>query len=321
MKLKKFKKNKIFIWASDTSKYTGEGNLALKFLSYLSVKHELIFIKNKCRNKKSFIHKYLEPFYGIILLWIRFINGNKVCYLNYLPLWNFIIFLVLPPKTLLGPITGGANILSNSMVDKFIRKFFFPIFYNISNIIFLFRFKKLIFSTELLKKKIFRRNVKKSIFNFVYVFFENNKKTKKKRHFIIYYKKHQNKNYKDLNKIINHKLFNNFKFIIVGDYLNKRNVINKGYIPHAELKKILCNCKYAYGSQENFFSLFSINALNNNVKLFFNKIDRNKIPIFKNMFFDFFFLKFHKTDLSIKKSDYSKIQLKKKLMKSYFESL
>ena len=31
-------------------------------------------------------------------------------YLNYLPLWNFLIFILLPPKTLLGPITGGSQI-------------------------------------------------------------------------------------------------------------------------------------------------------------------------------------------------------------------
>ena len=33
-------------------------------------------------------------------------KGNKICYINYLPIWNFLIFVVLPKKTILGPITG-----------------------------------------------------------------------------------------------------------------------------------------------------------------------------------------------------------------------
>ena len=50
---------------------------------------------------------------------LRFISKNKeICYINYLPLWNFLIFILLPPKTILGPVTGG-KILSGSLYDLF----------------------------------------------------------------------------------------------------------------------------------------------------------------------------------------------------------
>ena len=35
-----------------------------------------------------------------------YIFNRKVLYLNYIPLWNFLIFIFLPPNSLIGPITG-----------------------------------------------------------------------------------------------------------------------------------------------------------------------------------------------------------------------
>ena len=95
-------------------------------------------------------------------------------------MWNFLLFLILPPKTLIGPITGGAHNISNSILNFYIRAYLFPVFYFITNIIFLFRFKKLILATELLKQNIFKKTIKKSSFNFVNLYF-NLKKIKNKK--------------------------------------------------------------------------------------------------------------------------------------------
>ena len=63
---------------------------------------------------------------GIIYSWIYYLKGFRVIYINYLPLWNPIPFVTLPPNSVLGPITGSV----------FIRKKIFEI--NIRNTIFLF---------------------------------------------------------------------------------------------------------------------------------------------------------------------------------------
>ena len=97
------KKNKLYVWSSDYSKNSGEGKLARLFIKKLNQKRKYKFILNKQRK----YHKYISPFIGIIYCWEKYVNNKQVCYLNYLPLWNSLLFLLLPPKTLLGPITGS----------------------------------------------------------------------------------------------------------------------------------------------------------------------------------------------------------------------
>ena len=80
-------------------------------------------------------------------------------------MWNFILFLFLPPATILGPVTGGSN-YKNSY--NLIRKFIFPIFYKISEFILIFRKSDIIFATDLLKKNLSRATLKKSKFNFIF---------------------------------------------------------------------------------------------------------------------------------------------------------
>jgi hypothetical protein len=318
--LKKFKE-KIYVWASDTSAYSGEGNLARKYIFYLQKKYHIIYIKNIFK-KKEFNHKYIEPFFGILVLWTKFLKGNKTCYVNYLPMWNFLVFLILPPTTLLGPITGGAYNVTNSILNYYIRAFLFPIFYFITNIIFLFRFNKLIFATELLKKNIFKKSIKKSLFNFVYLFFKFQKKTNKKKQVIIYYKSHLNKNYEDINKIIYNKFFinNNYKFIVVGEKLDHPKIENKGFISKSSLDRILKESKFAYSSKENYLSLFSIQAINNNTKLIYNSATKNKIYILKNMYLGVSFLD-KKIKTKINKNSLKKINIDNLYIKNYLLNL
>jgi len=319
--LKKFKK-KIYIWASDTSAYSGEGNLARKYIFYLQKKYKIVHIKNIFKKKNEFKHKYIEPFFGILVLWTKFLKGNKTCYVNYLPMWNFLVFLTLPPATLLGPITGGAHNVTNSILNYYIRAFLFPIFYIITNIIFLFRFKKLIFATELLKKNIIRKSIKKSLFNFVYLFFKFQKKKDKKKQVVIYYKSHLNKNYEDINKIIYNKFFinNNYKFIVVGEKLDHPKVINKGFISKSSLDRILKESKFAYSSKENYLSLFSIQAINNNTKLIYNSLIKNKINILKSMYLGMNFLD-KKIKTKINKNSLKKINIANSYIKNYLLNL
>ena len=64
--------------------------------------------------------KYLSPILDIFFCWIKSKNQNN-CYLNYLPFWNFLIFMLLPQQTILGPITGGANYTRKRNINFIIR--------------------------------------------------------------------------------------------------------------------------------------------------------------------------------------------------------
>ena len=120
-------------------------------------------------------YKYIIPFVGVFYAWSYFLRGKKFLYINYLPYWNFFLFLFLPPKCMIGPITGGAR-FSRKSNDYLIRKFVFPICYFLSNLILSFRFQSLVFSTELLKKFLSKKIIKKSEFNFIFKELDHKKK-------------------------------------------------------------------------------------------------------------------------------------------------
>ena len=132
----------VYCWSCDYSNYTGEGNLARLFVSK-KVKHKKIFYPQMFFKKNSFFnYKYFTPFLEYSFVGTIFFK-IKTAYINYLPLWNFLIFLLLPPKSIIGPITGGSYFSKKS--NYFIRKYFFPIFYKISEFIILLRYKNPIF--------------------------------------------------------------------------------------------------------------------------------------------------------------------------------
>ena len=120
-------KKKIYIWASDYSNFTGEGNLGRLFVNLrLKKKYKIILCKLETANSmvyKILGYKYILPIRGVLYCWKYFLRGKNICYLNYLPLWNFLIFLFLPPKTILGPITGGSHFKKEININYFIRKF------------------------------------------------------------------------------------------------------------------------------------------------------------------------------------------------------
>ena len=170
------KKKRLYLWASEYSTNTGEGNLARLFVRYLKKENKYSI---KVIRKKRSVFKYYSPFYGVYYCWKFFLKKQKVGYINYLPMWNFLIFLLLPPKTLIGPITGGSNYSNSNYLSIFIRGIIFPIFYKISEFFINIR-GHYTFSTDLLKKYLSRKTVQKSKFNYIFNFVSIKKNTVKK---------------------------------------------------------------------------------------------------------------------------------------------
>lgn len=279
---------KIYCWACDISKNTGEGNLAHIFLKNLGTNYNIcIFDLQKLNVTNSFLfkilsYKYISPFVGLIFCWFFFFKKKKVSYINYLPLWNCILFIFLPPQTILGPITGGANFKNNNKL--FVRKYIFPLLYKISEIFINFRLKRVNFSTDLLKPFLKKSTIAKSNFNYIFNLVNKKKKNVKDIDFLIYYRKHKNKEsffpYNFIKKLISL----NFKVHIIGDYLNFGSVTNYGYIDNKLVNIILSKTFYTLASNENLYSLFTIESINNHVKIIVDKNQFKKIKFFKKNF-------------------------------------
>ena len=281
-------KKNFFVWASDISSSTGEGLLGRNFLNDLKINNNVtILIKTfevsfkikvsriyKFKNLKfniinqSLTHKYLGPLIGILYSWIYYFRGYKILYLNYLPLWNPLPFLLLPPKTVLGPITGS-TFMGEKSFNLSLRNTLFPILYTINSIFIRLRFKKAIFSTNLLKN--YFSNNKNYFFNYVITFLNKKKISKiKKFDLIYYYRKHENKNNDRVIKIL--KILNQqgLRICTIGDKLNIKNIKNYGYVSNHKVKNILKISRSSISSAENLFSIFNIESLNHGLKVFFD---------------------------------------------------
>ena len=171
-------RKKVYCWSSDFEKTNGEGITANLFLKKLIEKNNFdkdrVLIRNFSNKlnfnqlekinksirggKLNFFEKYIDPFIGIFYLWFKYLTGNKVVFVNFLPLWNFLIFLLLPPSTILGPITG-TKVFSSDIkgFERFFRKYLMPFQFYLSNLVLLFRYKNLTFNTSNLKSILSKR--------------------------------------------------------------------------------------------------------------------------------------------------------------------
>jgi hypothetical protein len=61
------------------------------------------------------------------------------------------------------------------------------------------------------------------------------------------------------------------KVCVIGDKCEGERFINKGYVSHEQVLKLISQSKLAFGSSENLLSLFAIDCYNLGVKLIYEK--------------------------------------------------
>lgn len=278
------KNQKVYAWACDITNFRGEGILARHFLSELNKKNQ-IYINNffffKLKFKKINIwHNYLYPFLGVITIWYHHFCKRKTIYLNYLPLWNFLLFLLLPSKTILGPITGGAVFQNQKTINFFIRKYLFPFFYYLSVKIISLKFNGALFSTSLLKKYCKKKN--NFIFDYSVSIYNKRKYKKKKYDLIFYFRKNKNKNnlhqIKLLKKLVNLKI----KILVIGDNPGIKNLNYLGNLDRSKTFKYIKICRYAVNNSENLMSIFSIDCLSCGTRVIHFSKSKEKICYFNS---------------------------------------
>jgi hypothetical protein len=288
----------IFVWASDYENFTGEGLLARLYIEnnfslsnkkiqiYSNTGRYFFYKKKNITIKRSpyvntFTKKYLYSFYGIFLIWYFHFKGKQIYFVNYLPLWAFWIFFLLPKKTILGPITGATYKKNIYTFNNLIRRFIFPLFYFLSIKIIFLKFKKVIFSTDNLKNFVPKSRIKYCLFNFCLLFYKKRKLKRKDIDFLFYLRSHSNKSNNFHKSIINSLLDLKLKIVVVGDKFEKLNVKNYINIPRKRLLTLLDKTKFTITSDENFYSLFAIDCFSSNVFVFYNKFIKPR-----NFFFE-----------------------------------
>ena len=280
-------KKNIYIWCSDYNCSSGEGILANKFVNDLKKNNKKYKYKTKIPNindykfLKKFLGVWFEriivPISGIFYLWIiYFKKGNaRICYVNYLPLWNFLIFLLLPPKTILGPITGGSKFSKKFSFNNLLRKYVLSFFSEVSLLILSYRYNKALFATNLLEQKKLKK--KNYLFNYVLKDIKFIKRNYKKSYDLIFYlRNHKNKNTDYQINLANH-LASNLKIITIGEKINNRLIKNFGSIPRKKVCQILKKTRLAFISSENLYSFFSLDCYENGTYIIHNHLERKKI--------------------------------------------
>lgn len=279
------KKKNIYFWASDFSNNTGEGKLARLFIVHLEKDENNKLHQIKIAKNSVFLnYRYVNPFIGICYCWKLFFKKERIAYINYLPLWNPLIFILLPPGTIIGPVTGGALFNKRHLLNYLLRKYLFPLLYKISEFFLSLRTESIFFSTDLLKKYLSKKTLKKSRFNFVLINLVFKKKFIKKLDFLIYYRKHKNKEKFFPYNFVTQLIKLGFKISIIGDKLNMPLVKNYGKIPNSQVLKLQSITRYTIGSGENPYSLFNVECISNNVKIIIDQKDLNIIKAYKKHF-------------------------------------
>ena len=161
---------------------------------------------------------------------------------------------------------------------------FFPIFYKISEFIILLRYKNPIFSTSLLKKYLGKKLLTIQVLTSSLTISTKKKIKKKNLDVLIYYKKHKNKKYLIDYQLIKKLLELKLNIHCVGDKLKIKNINNYNLLSKKKLNLLLSKTKFSICSEENFYSLFTLDCINNNVKLITNIKNKNKIYKYRENF-------------------------------------
>ena len=262
------------------------------YIEYIKHKINKKIIKISSPKNNFLNYKYIVPFTGIFICWLYFLK-IKVSLCKLSTILEFLIFLLLPPNTLIGPITGGA-LFNSASKDYYIRKYIFPLLYLLSSSILKIRFKQCIFSTSLLKKYIPKDIKKISKFNFVFKAIKKNKKkypNKKNIDFLFYYRDHTNKKTFFPFELLKKLIKQNYNIKIVGDKIYLKGITNLGYVSFGKVNSLLKKTKFTVISNENIFSFFTIDAINNNVKILIKDNQFNLLNNYKKILSNLTFIK------------------------------
>ena len=287
-------KDEIYCWACDFATNRGEGKLGNKFLiekfkekniHVKTISQRFYFDKNQINENSftenkinlNFVESYLAPIIGIFWLWWKHLSGKKICYLNFLPLWNSFLIILLPPKTTLGPITGSVHRGKIKNAQTFLRKYLLPRLYYINSKLLLLRKQKLIFATSLLKNYFKEDRHSNSEFGYILKNIQYNEYNKSKEiDLAIYYREYDTKSNELFKRLIEYcSNKKEIKFVYFGHKCRQFSDNYLGFITNKKVIDILNKTKFSILSEENFESFYSSECLSNHVNIFYDPSKMN----------------------------------------------
>ena len=163
-----------------------------------------------------------------------------------------------------------------------IRKYLFPIFYQISIFLISKKFNKIIFSTSILKPYLKKNNL--HLFNFVMMLFNKKFTKRKKKYDIIFYNRnHATKHTTHVKKLLI-LLSGHLKICVIGDFFYHNNIVNFGWVTRAKAGKLIGKSKLAFNSAENFLTIFGIDCVNYGTPVVFDKNLKSHIKLKNNSY-------------------------------------
>ena len=192
------------------------------------------------------------------------------------------------------------------------------------------RKKKILFSTSLLKSTLPNNIINHCIFDFQLIYYNSiikntytMVKAKKNIDLIYYNREHNQKKNLATHKILN--LLSNenqYKKIIIGNNLSLKNFLNLKTLDHKKVLFLLTKSRFTFFSPENYLSMFLLEAISRNVKIFIDNKHRDISNYFESS--NFIFLDFSNEKKLFKKiifqldNNYKikKTKLKKNVLKN-----
>lgn len=223
--------NKLIVFACDTSS-TGEGNLYKSITLSLENKFLLNIYTDpiiKCFRKIHFIRDRILPFYLLLVISIFLLMKRNVLLINYVPIWNPLIFILTNFGLKIGPITGNYNVLCTTKKQK-IKNY---IIISLSSLSLKFLNKKSYYwvSTKKIENFLSHNGVRcQQAYPFVGLTLNYNGNIDKKFDYdiFIYTRYHINRNLEYLSKLVN-ILSNKYKIIQIGGGILNKNIKTVDY--------------------------------------------------------------------------------------------
>ena len=101
---------------------------------------------------------------------------------------------------------------------------------------------------------------------------------------LIYNRNHRNKKKFFPTKFIRNLIIKGFDIYVVGDKIKIPKIINKGFLKNKDLQKLQQKAKFTISSNENLYTLFTLECISNNVIVVLDKSKNFKIPFFRERF-------------------------------------
>lgn len=122
-------KNSLLALVCDIDRANGESALAQTFLKIVTMEndHTSISVLSYTNHKNFFWRNCLGDYARYLWLWkslfvARWIDrSQRLLVINYLPIWNFITFVLVPKEAWIAPLTGSILFLEPLIVDRSLK--------------------------------------------------------------------------------------------------------------------------------------------------------------------------------------------------------